>query len=290
MQRFIFTDDLDGENSVASKTIELKHVLEVAGLNGMPSTINSTKPYGKDGIAVSSVTMDARPFSIQFDILGKDFKEAADERRELTAFFGNKKPKRFEYTRDDFTVYLKDVYPASVYETGVAEKRILNGTMQFVSTNPYLKRDIPLTSLAFETALLEYVEDGIEYDEDGIEYSTAQTTIIVTNNGDETSPAFIRFYGPATNPKMTNTNTNQSMQVNRDIEKNEILEISSEKAKVEIIHSDNTRSNAFSYIEDNDEVHSEFINLKKGENIFEFSSAGGTGYLEVGGVEYYAGI
>lgn len=302
MQRFIFTDDLDGKNSPGSKTIELKHVLEVTGLNGMPVTLNSTNPYGKDGIVVSSITMDARPFSIQFDILGKNFEEAAEERRALTAFFGNKKPKRFEYTRDGFTVYLKDVYLAGVYETGASENRILNGTMQFIATNPYFRKDIDLSKRDFEKALLMYPEEGIVYDsvfdedkneyyEVGIEYSTIETSISVENNGDEVSPALIRFYGPAQNPKITNKITDQSMKVAKKIEDGEILEISTEKARIDIIHPDETRSNAFSYIEDDSDTRSEFINLAVGENVFEFVASGGdTGYLEVGGVEYYAGI
>ncbi|GEM_PF-4693497 len=287
MQRFIFTDDLEGKNSPGTKTIELLHVLEVKGLNGMPSTINGSKAYGKDGITVSSVTMDARPFSILFDILGENFEAAATERRALTSFFGNKKPKRFEYSRDDFKVYLKDVYPAGVYETGVNEKRILNGTMQFIATNPYLKRDIPFSSFAFETAVLEYFEDGIEFPDTGLEYSTAETSITVANNGDEISPALIRFHGPANNPEVINTTTNQKMKVLIEIDSNEYLEVSSETGRVDKIDSENVRHNAFDSISDD----SEFINLAVGENIFNFNSAGGgTGYLEVGGVEYYAGI
>lgn len=282
MQRFIF-QEADDE----TRQIELMHVVEVTGLNGMPVNINSTKAYEQDGVTVSSLTMDARPFSIKFDILGEDFKAAAAERRALTAFFGNKKPKKFIYLRDDFRLYLKDVYPAGIYETGVNEKRILNGTMQFLAANPYFRKDISMPSYSFETPLLEYREEGLEYPGEGIEYSITQPILSVTNEGDDVSPALIRFYGPANNPIITNHTTKQTMTVSKVLGNKDILEITTETGRVEIIDEEGERYNAFNYLQNG----SKFIELAVGVNEIEFGSTeGSTGCLEVCGVEYYAGI
>lgn len=138
MQRFYFTD--------GTTTLELRYVIECAGLNMPPIELTSTRGFGQDGFSVHSVAYGARPFSILFDVRGANAAAAMAERRAVSAFFGTKTAKRFIYEADTFEVYLKDVYIAGAYETGAKEKRILNGTLQFIAASPLFRRDIPFSS------------------------------------------------------------------------------------------------------------------------------------------------
>ena len=278
MQRFIFYSDTD--------SLELRYVSEATGL-GVPSVdIESTKGYRQDGVTVHGVDYQPRVFSLSFGIAGKNFLAAADERRKVARFFADKKPKKFVYMRDNFTAYLYPVYLMGGYETPIASSRLMPSVVQFMAGDPYFKNDIPATSAVIEEPLLEWPEDGLELPEDGIELSATTTKLMVYNNGDVQSDAIIRFVGPAVTPYVENQTTGERIEVDRELDEGDVLEINSETGRVDIIDVDG-RHNAFNYITDD----SEFITLAPGDNEIEFGSAGGAlGYIEIRGIERYAGI
>ena len=278
MQRFIFYSDTD--------SLELRYVSEATGL-GVPSVdIESTKGYRQDGVTVHGVDYQPRVFSLSFGVKGKNFLAAADERRKIARFFADKKPKKFVYMRDNFSVYLYPVYLMGGYETPIASSRLMPSVVQFMAGDPYFKNDIPATSAVIEEPLLEWPEDGLELPEDGIELSATTTKLMVYNNGDVQSDAIIRFVGPAVTPYVENQTTGERIEVDRELDEGDVLEINSETGRVDIIDVDG-RHNAFNYITDD----SEFITLAPGDNEIEFGSAGGAlGYIEIRGIERYAGI
>lgn len=279
-QTYKFTD--------GSRTIELKYVTAVQGLGSPPVSIATSGVFNQDGVGVNSVWYQARPVMLSFDIRQKNYAAAVAERRALIQFFADKRPKTFLYTRDDWAVYLYPVYLAAPIDTGVDEIRILSASLQFLAANPYLKRDIPFSSVALETAVLEYDEvTGFEYPEGGAEYSTAQTAFPVFNSGDVDSPTVIHFIGDAESPYVQNDTTGKRVTITKTLESDEMLVIDSEARTVQVIDMDGNCNNAFQYLLRG----SEFIELVPGENIISFGSSGGAiGYVEVGGAEYYASI
>ena len=284
MQRFYFEDE--------EQTIELTNVIDFAGLDAAAPQFSMHKGYKQDGVTMHDVSYDARRFSIQLDIRGDGYEAAAAARRELMAFFGKKTAKRFVYRRGTTELYLEDVYMAAPFETGGRERRTFTGLLQFIATNPYFQRPVTAPSMALETALYEYPEEGMEFIEGGIEYSSVQNAITVVNRGTVPSPALIRLYGAAAAPAITNNTTGQTFALKSDksIAEGEILEIDSKTARVEIIDDEGERHLAFNYIDD-DPDKTQFIMLAPGENSISFEVSGGSvGYIEVAGYEYYTNI
>lgn len=282
MQRLFLTD--------GQTTIEFKNVVNFAGLDMPPVEISRSKGYGQDGVTVHMITFNERPFSISFDVRGQTYADAAEFRRQLSAFFGTKTPKRFIYRRGTRELFLEDVYMAAPYETGGLERRTLAGVLQLIATNPYLQRAISAPSVALVTPLYEIPEDGLDIPEAGIDFSVAEDGVTIMNNGTVNSPAIIRLYGPATSPEITNETTGQTVAITRTVESGEVLEIDTKRGTVEIIDTLGDRHSAFNYISD-DPGKFEFIELAPGENTISFTVAGGSvGYLEVSGYEYHTGI
>ena len=278
MQRYIFSNGIE--------EIELKYVSAVEGLGIPLANVVTTKRHRQDGETVNSVNYQSRIFSLAFGIAGKNYLAAADERRRITKFFADKKPKYFRYSRDNFAAYLSPVYLMDGYSTDMIQIRLIPGVMQFMATNPWFKRDIAPTSAMLEIPLLEYPESGLEWVEGGIEFSTAENELMLRNNGDVEADTAIRFTGPAATPRIENRTTGEVIEVDRTIDAGDVLEINSATGRVDIIN-DEGRHNAFNFIS----ADSDFIHLAPGVNHIEFGSAGGAlGYVEVAGVEYYAGI
>ena len=281
MQTYKF---MDGVN-----TIELKYATAVQGLGTPPVNIATSSVFNQDGVSVNSVWYQARPVTIAFDIRQASYDAAVTERRALIRFFADKQPKTFVYTRDNWSVYLYPVYLVAPIDTGIDEIRILSGSLQFIAANPFLKNDIPFSSVALETAVLEYADasGGFEYPSAGADYSTAQMAFTVFNSGDVDSPTVIHFIGGATNPYVQNDTTGKRVTITKVLAANEVLEINSEMRTVVVITAAGARNNAFQYLQD----CSEFIDLIPGLNTISFGSSGGAiGYVEVGGTEYYASI
>lgn len=282
------------ENSLG-ETLTLQYVTAVKGLGLIAPEVPTNKIYGVDGVKVGTRSRPGRVFSLAFDIRQRTAAAAIAEREAITQFFADNEPKRFIYTRDGWEVYLYPVYRTGTFETEIDLVRKLSSVMQFLSENPHLKIDIPITSVATETAALEWPDpDGLEFPyvddaEVGIEYSTAEQEISITSDAQIISPAFVRFVGPANAPYITNETTGETLALRADavVDSGEILEIDGDAGTIEIIDDEGERHNAFNYIDDD----SDFINLAPGENLIAFGTSGGAvGYIEVGGWEYYEGI
>ena len=92
----------------------------------------------------------------------------------------------------------------------------------------------------------------------------------VINSGDVDAPVSIEFYGPGTNPVIYNETTDEFVKVKKELVEGEILKIDTSfgKKRVEIERTDNTKENAFGYID----LDSVFWQLIPGENILSYES------------------
>ena len=277
-QRFIF--------SKQGESYELLNVAEIVGF-GMPPVSHAMRGRGwrRDGGSVQHVRFEPRPFTIVFDTTGASYAAAAAAHRSIMRFFADKGGRKLEYVRyDGRRLYLYPVYLASESEPSLDEISIINDTMQFVAENPYFMRDIAYVSATLETPLFEYPEAGLEIPAGGIEFSRAESELSIVNDGDIEGDTLIRFVGAADNPFVENITTGQKIEVDRTMISTDVLEINSAAGTVEIVAGDGSRSNAFNYITE----ASAFIKLARGTNQIQFGSSGGSGYLAIGGVEYYA--
>jgi hypothetical protein len=274
-----------------SSYLELEYVTEGIGLGLAPVEIKTSKIYNQNGVRVNNVTYGARPFSLKFDLNKANAAAVIAERRNIIKFFADNGPKYFIFNRDGWEVYLYPVYIAAQFDTIMDEIRVRTGNiLQFIAENPFFKKDIPLSSVATEIPLFEYPSYGLEYPSYGIEYSMTEEEInIPDNEGDVISPGLIRFIGPANAPWVENTTTGERLELKSSmpVDAGEILEVDSEACTVEIIDEGGVRHNAFNYKTDD----SDFIHLALGANVVQFGSGGGAiGYIQGGGVEYYAGV
>jgi hypothetical protein len=278
-QRFVFQSD--------AETYEIQNIKSVQGLGLPPVKLTSKTYWRRDGLKVNDVGYDARIMTFEWDFDNKTFEEAATQRRSFMRFFADKGPRKLEYTRaDGMTVYLYPVYLAAGSAPAMEEHANLPEAMQFIAENPYFKRNLVVTSVTLETPLLEWPDAGLEWTEQGFECSSASNTLQSANEGDINADTVIRFYGPAVTPFVENTTTGQRFEVDRTLGASDMLEVDSASGRVNIIDGAGVRHNAYNYMTED----SELIQLARGVNQIQFGSAGGGGYIEIGGVEYYASL
>lgn len=281
-QTMKFINHLDAE-------LTLNWIKDVAGLGIPPVDITNTRGFRQAGYTVQFAQYQHRPFTIAFDLRAENFQALAAQRRAIIAFFGDKQPKTFSYTRDGIEYQLTNVYLSAQFDTGIREARQLEGVLQFVAGNPYFIRAIESETLADEAARLEW---PVDYVAAGIEYSNRESAqVTIDYQGDVEAPLKVRFAGPATNPWVENVTTGAKLEVTKEILTGETLEITSGygQKKVEIINDGTgARANAFHYIK----AGSVFIQIQPGVNIVAFGASAGasSAAVEISYNELYVGI
>ena len=100
-------------------------------------------------------------------------------------------------------------------------------------------------------------------------FATVAEAAEINNGGDVETPVRIIVYGPATNVTVENETVDKKITIDKELAEGERLEIVTTfgSKKVELIKADDTRENAFHYID----LESEFWNLAVGENIVRLS-------------------
>lgn len=90
------------------------------------------------------------------------------------------------------------------------------------------------------------------------------------NDGDEETPVKIKYYGPVTNPTITNETTGETIKVNRTLSEGDVLEINTESGSetVNIIKEDGSVENVFHWI---DLTKRDFFQLILGKNVITYS-------------------
>jgi ribosomal protein L25 (general stress protein Ctc) len=97
---------------------------------------------------------------------------------------------------------------------------------------------------------------------------------IINNAGDVDAPITFEFMGETTNPKVINIDTGEFIKVNRTLQNNEILIVSTEFGKKKVVLRDKVsgqETNAFGYID----LNSTFFSLKPGNNLMSYDADAG---------------
>ncbi|MBN2796236.1 MAG: phage tail family protein [Clostridia bacterium] len=99
-------------------------------------------------------------------------------------------------------------------------------------------------------------------------------TIVIENMGHVSTPVWIKFFGPALNPVVTNLTTGEFMKINKELLPGEVLEINTALGNKSVMING---VNAFGFID----LDSDFFYLVPGENTLTYDAESGSESAEV---------
>lgn len=163
------------------------------------------------------------------------------------------------------TVRFKKCVPSFVPEfpKGQSERAVNSqlASIQFEGS-PFWESETAESELAFKS-LFEFPFEG------EFEMGLQQEARIINNDGDVEAPIKIEFYGPVTNPVITNTQTGEFIKVNREVPEGSILKVDTTFGDISvIIESESSEENALNWIT----LDSTFFYLKIGNNLIDYTA------------------
>ncbi|WP_284037465.1 phage tail family protein [Neobacillus sp. 114] len=278
MQRLLFTNS-------RGKTVELGDnppfiLSKIDGLGDVEAENQTQKAPYQDGSTYIDSLLNERIISMEISILAPSKGELSETRRHFSSVFSPKHGEGFlQYIYGNEIKTIKAVPEhVPIYPSG-KDNRFDNLQMSIVTlkcANPHwmdlIETEKPLT------AWLGKFEFPFEFP---VEFGERANRATLVNDGDVSTPVTIDFYGPATNPTVTNETTGEYIKVNRSLGAGDVLEVSTEfgNKTVEIVSADGNRTDVFNYID----LDSSFFQLLTGENEISFSSddAESSGYVEI---------
>jgi Phage tail protein len=263
MQTLTYTNSL-GESLTLSGSFL---VSKVTGLGDVDADIQTQKSPFQDGSSYLDSLLVERMINFEVGILGSGHDDISSKRQQLSRVFNPKLGKgvlRYQYgtiVREIEAVPDSvPVFPSGNENRGISHQIAV---ITLLCPNPYWKSlDIteepafePLFSFPFEGKF----QMGIQRDQR-----------IIVNDGDSPSPVYIEFYGPATNPIITNNTTGEYIKVNQTLGENEYMRIDTTRGKksVEFVAEDGTVTNVFNWID----LGSTLFQLVIGENDIQYSA------------------
>jgi Phage tail protein len=260
MEKITFTNS-SGESFVFDDTL-----VSINGLGDVESENQTQKSPFQDGSTFIDSLLEERPIEIAFIIKESTYENVSKKRSEIARVTNPKLGIGTLLYETDFIKREIEAVADSVpfYPAGEdRSRRYQKGLINFTCPNPYWKSlDIteepafePLFSFPFEGEF----QMGIQRDQR-----------IIVNDGDSPAPVYIEFYGPATNPIITNNTTGEYIKVNQTLGENEYLRIDTTRGKksVEFVAEDGTVTNVFNWIN----LGSTFFQLVIGENDIQYSA------------------
>ncbi len=253
-----------------SGDILLSHI---EGLGIPESTSETTQSPTQDGSDIHGILLDDRIIRLQATIRAVDRKALYELRRKILRIinpktYNSKTKKKGElllFYTNDYKTYR--IY-ASIEDTVDFKDRFGNNDKAeiiFTAHEPYLLDD-KNTML-----LIKKFTGGLKFP---LKLKTKFAMVgykrDYENDSDTDIPVKIRYFGPVTNPVITNETTGENIKVNRTLEKSDVLEINTEDGKqtVNIIKADGTTENVFNWI---DLERRDFFKLIVGKNVISYS-------------------
>lgn len=237
----------------------------VNGIDGLKNNITYSASYSQDGSSVVSARLEHRSIDITGVLRGATEGEINKSREKLLSVFNPKLNGQLIYETEDRKVMINCL----VEEAPKFSKRNVwkqeNFIVSLTCPEPFLE-DIVETNAEISTWI-----GGWKF-KFKLPFSLkkkGEPRQNVVNNGHVETPVEIIFYGPATNPKVTNKSTGEFIKIQKELLRGDILYIKTGfgNKKVEIEHN-GLRENAFHYID----LDSTFFQLQVGDNLIEYST------------------
>jgi len=246
------------------------------GLNGLgdvDAEIQTQKSPYQDGMTYISSNLSTREISVEILILGTGNEDISEKRTFLAKILNPKLgPGTLTYTIGDkvreITALVNHV---PIYSATEENRQSLFQTalVDFICPDPYWRSE------------KEHIEQLVTFS-GGLTFPLVLPTIfgnqkadaksrIIVNDGDSSTPIEVTFEGPATSPiRIENETTGKFIEIAQSLLVGEKLWISTAfgKKRVEKITVDETRTNAFNYIN----LQSTFFQLDPGNNLLTYST------------------
>ncbi|BAD74825.1 MULTISPECIES: phage tail family protein [Geobacillus] len=269
MQRIVFTN-------ARGQSVELKSsapflLQSIDGLGDVDADIQTQKAPFQDGSTYIDSVLQERPISMQIAILARDTATLLQHRQYLAAVFNPKLgPGTLRYENDEIVREIKAVpdgvpaFPSGKENRG---PRFQKALVNLLCPDPFWLTEEKVDQLVVW-------EGGLEFPLELPAFFAQQSdnkAKILFNGGDEKTPIFVTFHGPATAPiKIMNVTTDEFIEVNQSLLVGERLEINTAfgQKRVTKILADGTEVNAFHYIS----LDSTFFQLIPGNNLLDYST------------------
>lgn len=244
-------------------------VLDVTGLNPPSASLYTSKSPNRKGSKFNGSTLDERNITLTIKLLG----DIEANRNALYDYIDTE-----QYVKIKYTNGLKNVYcEGHIQDCEIplfTNNEII--TLVVVCENPYLK---DLQEVATEiSSLLKQFTFSFAIDGEGVPFSTIKESNDTTiyNAGAETGVLFtIRILEDINNLVIyDSTNTTKRFEINALLEKDSIVKIDTESSPktIKLYKPDGSVENILKYVSPNPT----WFTLKKGNNVFGYSSSGNT--------------
>lgn len=265
MEKLIFTNS-------RGESIELTNsapfLLEkVEGLGSPQAKLITSKAVGQDGESYHDTKMEPRDIRAEVAILAKENYNLFELRRSLNRMFNPKLGEGIlEYEND----YGKWNIKATSVQAPVEGEKFSSSQKMMINlrcSNPYWRE---IYTKSEEIAVWM---GGIKFP---LELPTifaykSETRKNIINKGDIKAPVEIEIIGPATNPKISNRNTEEFIKVNKTLDVTDRLYITTNFGKKRAFIKDNegNEANVLNWI---DLSSSMSFGLDVGDNVVELST------------------
>ncbi|MTI46660.1 MAG: phage tail family protein [Firmicutes bacterium] len=244
----------------------------LSGTGSVEGDIHMEKAPFQDGETYINTLIDTRALTIEAAILVDTHEELLEKKSKLARVLNPKDGKgtlKYEYqglSREiEIVVDSAPVFPVGSENKGIGFQRT---TFTLICPSPFW------TDSFYESEGMADWIGGLTFPLSlGTTFAERGKTRIFNNAGDVPTPVEIVFYGQCENPIIENISTGEFIKVNKLIDTDEKLVITTDfgNKSVEVEDSQGNRTNAFNYID----LNSSFFHLKSGENLIEYSADGG---------------
>lgn len=246
---------------------------EATGIEQVENENYTSKTYGSDGEIFISSTVQKRPMSFVGRIrLDKEF-----NRRKIISFFRPHDKYTIRYEKEEIVRFI-DCYLEKT--PSISKDFIPEFTINVICPNPYWYSEEERDDLAMWIGAFEF---ELEITEEGIEmgYRSPSFIVNVINDGDVDASMIIKFHALATltNPHIINVDTQEIIKVDCELEKGDILKISTKHGDESVVLiRNNVEYNYFNHLTLDSNLK---LKVNVGDNLIRYNADTGLDNLEV---------
>jgi hypothetical protein len=257
MQRVTFTNSRGDSIELYQSPFFLN---KIEGLGDVNADVQKQKAPGQDGSTYIDALFEERHIPIEVVIL----EDLLTNRQFISKVFNPKLGEgTLTYENDMFTRSISAVPEHVPTFEDVRPRKTQMVVIDLICPNPFWKSDSDIQEPMFES-LFQFPFEGI------FQMGIQRDQRTITNAGDTPSPIYVEFYGPATNPVITNSTTGEFIKVKRTLLEGEYMRIDTTDGNksVDFVSSDGTVTNVFNWID----LNSSFFKLVVGDNLIVYSA------------------
>lgn len=247
------------------------------------STNINTISNVKDGISINNISIKEKILPITGAIIGISKEDLDKKRVQLISILNPKINAELTYINNSFSRKIEVVIQDVTFQKPIGNMQKF--LIQCISPNPfwldlYIKKEEVATWVGNFMFPLILSSNG-----NYIGYRKSNVISNIFNTGDVECGMKIEFKSKSTvkNPSIININTREYIKINKTLEAQDTLVITTEfsNKRIEIIKANGEIENAFKYID----IDSDFLQLSTGDNLLRYDADENIDFLDV--IIYY---